>query len=237
MTTITMPRRLMRPMASPPERRAVLIGFFATLGAALLLLATISLSVGFATAGTVLSGVSVGGVQLAGLDRAAAEDRLRERLPSMADGQVTILVGDVQRVVAYADIGRQYEIGSMVDAAFGVGRDGNPLTDGIVRLRSFTTPTSLPVLVRGHDADALLRISSMMSNGLGQSATNAAVHPDGLTFEVTPSRDGRRVDAAAIRAALVPALASLEAGNLRVEVQPTILPPRVTTVAATRAAG
>ena len=57
-------------MASPPARRGLAVGFLATLAAGLLVISGISIAIGVAAANTVHSGVTIGGVNLAGLDRA-----------------------------------------------------------------------------------------------------------------------------------------------------------------------
>ena len=100
---LTIPRRLMRPVSTRPARRAVAIGFGATLLAGLAIAVATSVAIGAAAAGTVLPGITVGGVELSGLDRAAATQRLTDELPSLSTGQATIVVGDGREVVAYAD--------------------------------------------------------------------------------------------------------------------------------------
>ena len=66
-------------MASPPARRGLAVGFLATLATGMLVISGISIAIGVAAANTVHSGVTIGGVNLAGLDRAAAIGRLQVR--------------------------------------------------------------------------------------------------------------------------------------------------------------
>ena len=150
MTTVTLPGRLMRPVATPPARRATLIGFGATLLAGLVILAGTSAAIGMAAAETILPGVSVGGVELSGLSPAAAAERLDAELPSLATGHAVVVVGEDEAIVEYEELGRGYETQAMVDAAFGIGRNGNPLADGLERLRSLAKPAALPVLVHAY---------------------------------------------------------------------------------------
>ena len=93
-----------------------------------------------AAAGTILPGVSVGGVELSGLSPAAAAERLDAELPSSATGHAVVVVGEDEAIVEYEELGRGYETQAMVDAAFGIGRNGNPLADGLERLRSLANP-------------------------------------------------------------------------------------------------
>ena len=140
MTTMTLPGRLMRPVATPPARRATLIGFGATLLGGLLIIAAVSAAIGFAAAGAILPGVSVGGVELSGLTPPPPPTGSAPSFPSLSAGQAVLVVGDEEATVGYDEIGRGYETQAMVDAAFGIGRDGNPLADGLERLRSLANP-------------------------------------------------------------------------------------------------
>ena len=232
MTTTTLPGRLMRPVATPPARRATLIGFGATLFAGLLIVAAISAAIGMASAGTILPGITVGGVELSGLGRGAAAERLSTELPSLAAGEAVLVVGDEEAVVEYAEIGRGYETDAMVDAAIGVGRDGNPLVDGIDRLRNLANPVALPVIVHAYDEDALERASAEVAERFTVPAVDASVVADGATYEITESRSGLQLDADHVRAALAAATDNADPADVRLELSAAVVPPVITTEAA-----
>ena len=232
MTTITFPDRLMRPMATPPARRATLIAFGATLIAGVLIVAAVSAAIGIAAAGTVLPGISVGGVNLSGLSRDHAAERLAAELPSLTSGKATLVVGAEETIVPYAEIGRGYEIDAMVDAAFGVGRSGNPLADGLARLRNLANPAALPVVVHAYDADAIQRVAGEVAARFTLAASDASVVATGATYEVTPSQEGQALDPTAVAAALAAAVDTPDPADVRLELMPTVVPPAVTTQAA-----
>jgi vancomycin resistance protein YoaR len=232
MTTATLPRRFMRPVATGPARRSMLIGFAATLALGLLVLVGMSASIGISAGSTVLRGVSVGGVDLSGLDRAAAAERLEARLPSLSEGAVTVAVGEREAAVAYADLGRGYELDAMVDAAFAVGRDGNPVADGLVRLRTLANATSLPVVVHGYDADALERISADLAERFSVPPVDAAVRRTGAAFEVRPAQVGTVVEAGAVSEAIAAVSTSTDPGDARVELTAATVAPLVDTATA-----
>jgi vancomycin resistance protein YoaR len=232
MTTLTLPGRLMRPVATPPARRATLIGFGATLLGGLLIIVAISAAIGMAATGKILPGVTVGGVELSGLSRAAAAERLAAELPSLATGHAVIVVGEEEATVEYGELGRGYETQAMVDAAYGVGRNGNPLADGLQRLRSLAKPAALPVMVHAYDADALDRVSAEIADRFTVPAVDASVVADGPTYEVTSSESGLALDAASVRAALAAATDTPDPADVRLEVEPTAVAPTVTTNAA-----
>ena len=72
MTTATLSRRFIRPMATRPARRSMLVGFSATLALGLLVLVGASVGVAVSAGSTSSRGVNVAGVELSGLDRSAA---------------------------------------------------------------------------------------------------------------------------------------------------------------------
>ena len=201
MTTATLPRRLLRPVATRPARRSMLFGFGATFVLGLLVLVGASASIAISAGSTALRGVTVGGVELGGLERAAAAERLAQELPSLSAGQTVISVGDAEEVVPYADFGRGYDTDAMLDAAFAIGRGGNPLLDGISRLRTLAHTSSLPVVVHAYDPDALARVSAQVAGAISHPPVEAAVIRDGTSFSVRPSETGSAIQAGAIAAA------------------------------------
>lgn len=234
MTTATLPRRIFRPVVTRPARRSVLIGFFGTLVVGLVALAATSAGIGLAADGQVLSGVKVGGVALGGLTRAEAEARLVEELPSLSAGAATIIAGGVEQTVTYAELGRGYELDSMLDAAFGVGRQAGPVADAIARLRSLIHSTSLPVVVHPYDADALDAAASRVAQAVNVHPVEAAVI--GPELEVREAVDGRALAAGSVRTALASAAGTTNPDDVRLELAVATVPPVVSTAEARAAA-
>ncbi|MDQ4036152.1 MAG: VanW family protein [Chloroflexota bacterium] len=232
MTTITIPGRLMRPVATPPARRATLIGFGATLLAGMIIGIGLSAGIALATADKVLPGVSVAGVQLSGLGRQAASERLAAELPSLSTGSATLLIGDQHTTVSYADVGRGYELDAMVDAAFGVGREENPLADGIARLRALVHPAALPVIVHAYDEQPMARVTNEIARQFSVAAVDASVVADGASFTVTPAAAGTSVEADDVQQLLATALATTDPADVRLSLSPTVVPPTVSTALA-----
>jgi vancomycin resistance protein YoaR len=236
MTTITVPTRLMRPVATWPARRAVLIGFVATLLSGIVAAAALSLTVAAAPAGTVLPGLTVGGVDIGGLDRTAAAQRLTDALPAMEAGEAIVVVDGEPRVIPFDELGRQYELEAMVDAALALGRAEHPLTDAIARLRNLANPASLPLLVHQYDRDRLDAVAAAIAARATTGAVDATVTRTGATFTVHPSLPGTSLEAEDVRAALATALDSTSANDVTVELTPAIIGPDVETADAEAAA-
>ncbi len=208
------------------------LGFAGTLFVASAIAAAISLAIGAAAAGSVLPGVTVDGVDVSGLDRAAATTRLTEALPSLSAGSATIVVDGERELVTYAELGRGYEMETMVEAAIGVGRSGNPFGDGLARLRNLANPVSLPLLVHAFDAEALESTTYAIVDRFSLAPVEAAVTRDGATFTVSPSANGRVLEADAVRTALAAALDSTDPADVTLQLTPTVVPPGVATADA-----
>ncbi len=234
MTTATLQRRLIAPVGSAPARRSMLIGFFATLGVGLLALMLLSVGIGVANEGRVLAGVRVGGVEIGGMGREAARARLVEGLPALDAGRAVIVADGVEETVTYAELGRGYALDAMLDAALGVGRDGGPLADGIVRLRTLAHDTSLPVIVRPFDPAALDVVSARLSRAVLLSPVEARV--DRVRLRVQPAADGRILAAETIRDAIATAVDTTDPADVTLQLAAVPVPPIVSTEEAEAAA-
>jgi len=214
----------------------MLIGLGATLAVGLLLVVGVSAAIGVSIGSTAYPGVSVGGVNISGLDRAAAAERLAAQLPSLSSGKAVISVDGRNEVVAYADLGRRYEMDVMLDAAFSVGRGGGLVADGISRLRSLAHTTSQPVIVHAYDTDALARISTEIADRVSHWPVEAAVIRDGTAFNVRTSEPGKVLEAGTVHEALATAVDSTDPADVQLALTPATVPPVVDTAMADTAA-
>ena len=234
MTTATLPRRLIGPVATPPARRSMLIGFFATLAVGLLALLVVSFGISVASQGQVLAGVRIGGVEVGGLDGEAARARLVERLPALDTGRAVIVADGVEETVTYAELGRSYELDAMLDAAFDVGRDSGPLADGVARLRTLAHTTSLPVIVHPYDAAALEAVATRVSRAVHLVPVEA--HVDRVKLQAVPAADGRVLAPETVRDAIAAALNTADPADVTLRLVPAAVPPIVSTAEAEAAA-
>jgi vancomycin resistance protein YoaR len=234
MTTATDARRSTSTHASSPAVRSFAIAFFATLAVGLIGLVIASAAIGVMAGDRVLGRVSVGGVSLAGLDRDAARERLLAELPPVDTGTATVRTAQLEQSVAFAELGRGYDLEGMLDAALGIGRSHGPLSDGVTRLRSLVHATALPVEVVPYDPAALDDAARRIAATASTSPVQAYV--DRGTFAVHPSSDGWGLDAGVVRDALASALDTTAPDDVAVELEATALPATVTTADAEAAA-
>lgn len=232
-TALRSPRAIFRRVAGP---RGALLGFVATLSMGLVLLVGAATAIGVASSGRVLPGVTVGGVELGGLDHAAAAGALTAGLPALDAGTATIVVDGTPASVSFAELGRGYEVDQMVAAAYAIGRDGDPLTTSGARLHAVIAPTSLPAIVHAYDPDALSAAAVRLALQFSNAPSDASVALEDGAFVVTPAVDGRRLDPREISASLGAALATTDPGDITIELSTVTRPPRVATAAAASAA-
>ena len=212
----------------------MLIGFLATLAIGLLALAGTSVAVAMTSQDQVLSGVRVGGVEVGGLTRAQAEERLLAELPPVDTGTATVVAGGITESVPYAELGRRYDMEAMLDAALGVGREAGPIGDGIARLRTLVRPTGLPILVHPFDAASLDAVAERIARSVSIRPVDARVDRDG--FAVQPSAEGRVLEADAVHAAIASAVDTISPDDVRLDLEVAIIAPIVSTDEAESAA-
>ena len=214
----------------------MLIGFAITLAVGIALLAAASAGLGLATGNTVMRGVNVAGIDLAGLDRAAAREQLAKRLPSLSSGEAVVRIDGTDYPITFEEIGRATDLDGMVAAAMAVGRDGNAIADGIDRLRTLVHATSLPVLVHAYDDAALQAAARRVALAASSYPLEAAVMRDGTTLTIRPSQDGRVVETADVAAAVASAVDTTSPDDVEMSVAASPVKPIVDSAAANRAA-
>jgi hypothetical protein len=77
--------------------------------------------------GKVAAGVSIGGVEVAGLTRDEAAAKVKASFASVGTGAFTLQAATGDTTLTYAQLGRRADVDAMLDEAFAVGRTGNPL--------------------------------------------------------------------------------------------------------------
>jgi vancomycin resistance protein YoaR len=252
------------PQEAPaPKRRArarrsgwrrALAAFLVTLTAAQLL--GLAGLYGFAAAyeGRVLPNVSVAGISLAGLDRAAAETALRRQLPRLSSGTLTLQLGKTKpvvarrevlreydtvrvdpntRVISFADLGRDYDMTWMLNQAFAVGHSGSQPGRSMDGLRSLMNPTDVETRAT-FDPDLVARKLADVAAALRVEPKDArlALSKDSSRFYLARSVEGREIDLADATAQVLRAIGSTSPANVAVELRAVPIVPATTTAAA-----
>jgi vancomycin resistance protein YoaR len=197
--------RVRRVHALPPLAASALLAA-AVFAGFLSIPVLVSAGMGLAFDGRVMPRVEVAGVDVGFLTAAQAEAQLRERLPDLGAGELTIVVDAVPSTVPLARVGRDHDYAALIQAAMAVGRSGNAWVDGQERLATLILGSQIAD-VATVDPTRLDRLVVDTATETFVNPTDAAVvtNPDG-TYAVTPPADGRRIPPDAIRSAFVAAL-------------------------------
>ncbi len=226
------------PPARPRRRRSLAFLFGVSLVLGFLLAVGTGAGVLYAWGqqydGRVLPGVRVGSTELGGLTREQAEAKIASAYGSLATGQITLTGPDGHRTtISYADVGRGPDTSALVDAALAAGRQGEPIADLVGAPRAAIHGVTLDSAV-AYDRDKLAAAVETLATTIDQTPADASVSAgvDG-TFSVSPAKDGRAVDKAALLTALDQQLAALGTPESITMAVPVVsLAPAVATASA-----
>jgi len=183
--------------------------------------------------GKIAAGVTVGGVQVAGMTRDEAAAALSSAYASVGTGTLTVDTVNGPTTLTYADLGRRLDVDSMLDEAFAIGRTGDPLRRVVEEARTaFERVNIAPRMVI--DQAVLATTIASLAAKIDRQPTSAAVAttPDG--YAETPAAWGRDVDQAAMVASISDALAAADApATMTMPLAVTPVSPAITDVDAT----
>jgi vancomycin resistance protein YoaR len=183
-------------------------------------------------AGRIAAGVSIGGVQVAGLTRDEAAAKLDAAFASVGTGSITLQAATGDTTLTYAQLGRRPDIDAMLAESFAVGRTGNALERVVEEAR--TAVNRLDVAPRvAIDQSILATTVAGLAAKVDRDPVAAAVAPGTDGFVATSALWGRQVDQAAMVAEISNALASPQAPSaLTVPLKVVRVAPAVTDVDA-----
>jgi vancomycin resistance protein YoaR len=228
--TETFPAIEARPRARGDALRRLLFAFVITLLAGAAFSAAFVLGYAKLHEGRVMPGVTVGGVAVGGLDRASAEAAVREHLPPLGAGSLTVTIGGSSQRISYADLGRDYDLEPILDRAFAVGRTGTLAEQVSDQLASLTHGIAFEPGMR-FDQPALDRIVAAAARSVETAPVDATIGRSDSGFATTPSSTGLDVDETdAVRAASrAIASTATTSADTEITLQPTVLLPTLTT--------
>jgi vancomycin resistance protein YoaR len=184
--------------------------------------------------GRILPGVSVGSTYLGGLTREEAAATLASAYASLGTGEITLNGPDGQMsTISFAEVARGPDTTRLIDAALGAGRHDDPLTNLIRGPQAAINGVTLDSAVT-YDREKLVAAVESLATSLDQTPTDATVSPaPGGTYTVSPAKDGRAVDKAALLTSLDQQLMPLATpSSITMAVPMVTLPPTVPTTSA-----
>ncbi|HUQ80103.1 MAG TPA: peptidoglycan binding domain-containing protein, partial [Gemmatimonadaceae bacterium] len=147
--------------------------------------------------GRVLPGVSVAGIDLAGLSPRAAETRLRTELPDLSAGELNVRVAGREESIPYAYFGRDYDTGYMLSQAFALGRGDNFIAQLQEQLAILVNGASVSPTVTWNNEELSTRVAVMAAAAQEAPVDASITRADGR-YVVSPSSDGTAVDMAQV---------------------------------------
>ena len=125
----------------------------------------------------------------------------------------------------------------MADAAFGTGREANPIAAAIGRLRDAVRGTALPVQVHAYDQDAIDRVAVRLAvQHLNEPVAADGQRRGGRRPDRDAGRVGTALDPRVIRSLLGSAVATPDPSDITVEIPIIVREPSVRTDEAQAAA-
>src|ERR1035437_275622 len=152
--------------------------------------------------GRILPSVHVGSVDLSGLTRQQAVEKLTADYAYLSDGQVTVKTPVGTAKITYKEIGRGPDVGAMADAALEVGRQGDPITNAATTVRAVAAGDNVPLMVKVDPTLLATRLRALTGSSAAL-ARDAQVVPDGSSYKVIPGAPGHGIDEAAIAASIL----------------------------------
>ena len=226
------------PVARPRRRRSLALRFGAAFVVGFALTVGIGTGVLYAWGreydGRILPGVRIGTTDLGGLTREQAASEIGSAYEWLGTGEITLNGPDGHMTtISYAQVGRGPDTSSLLEAALGAGRQIEPIANFLGAPQAAIHGVTLDSAVT-YDRDKLAAAVEDLATTIDQTPTDAAVSAGkGGTYTVSPAKDGRAVDQAALLAALDQQLVPLETPKSITMAVPMVpLTPTIATASA-----
>ena len=175
----------------------------------------------------IAEGVTVSGVEVGGLDRAAAARKLRTELVEPLDQPVVVRHRKREFTLTPETAQIGIDVAGSVDAAIEASRDGNVLTRTWRGLTGGEVDETVDVEV-AYSRAAVKALVERVAGKVERDAVDASVNLESGDFTPQPSRDGLRIKAARLRRDVATQLTSTS-GDRTVKLQTAAVKPKVET--------
>lgn len=227
MSSATNAQRNVRPDAreAPPSLFAQ--AFLALIGGmALFFVLLMALAVGydFYHTGKIYPGVWMAGIDLSGMTPEQSAALLSERLTYPETGKIVFQDGQTVWIARPAEMGLSLDLAASIQAAYGLGRHGNPVKRVMDIYDAWYTGLSLAPRLSYDERQARAYLSGIAAQ-VDRPTIEAGLGIQGASVSATPGQIGRRVDLAATLGPLTDQLGSMTDGLVSLVVVDT--PPAI----------
>jgi vancomycin resistance protein YoaR len=199
----------------------ILVGGF---GLFLVLLFALGVGYDFVYSGQVFPGVWTGGVDLSGLTQEQTAAALSDRLTYPETGKIVFRNGQDVWIARPADLGLTLDVQASAQAAYGLGRQGNPLKRLADKFGAWYTGRNLPPLLTYDERQARAYLGGIAAQ-IDKPTIEASLNLQGAEVVATPGQIGQRVDIASSLAPLTDQMRSMTDGMVTLAVVNT--PPEI----------
>jgi vancomycin resistance protein YoaR len=211
-------------MTTPSPVSQVFLVLVGGCGLFLILLFALAIGYGFVHSGQVFPGVWMGGVDLSKLTQEQAAIILADRLSYLETGKVVFRNGQDVWIARPADLGLTLDVQASAQAAYGLGRQGNPLKRLVDQFRAWYSGRSLPLMLAYDERQARAYLGGIAAQ-IDKPTIEASLNLQGAEVVAAPGQVGQQVDIAASLAPLTDQMRSMTDGMVALVVVDT--PPEI----------
>jgi lipoprotein-anchoring transpeptidase ErfK/SrfK len=179
----------------------------------------------------IAEGVTVGGVDVGGMRQAAAERVLRRELLSPLDRSLVVKRDGRRFRLSAREARIAADIHGMAASAVARSREGSIVTRVWREATAAKVRASLPAEIT-YSKDAVRRLVRRVQKATDVAPVNAELALDGAGPRLSPSKDGRKLDAARLREQVEQRM--LDPNHRTVRARINVVRPKVTTESITR---
>ena len=173
----------------------------------------------------IAEGVRAGGVEVGGLDRAAAEEKVARAMRARMNQPILVRDGKTKFRLSPRQLGAHFDVDEMVDEAIAVSRDANIFARTYREVRGRSLDEDVPASV-SYSRLVLSRFLDRVERKLNRKPQDARLgFDDDGEFHPIPGKRGVRVNSRALQRQLEAAISGL--GPAKIRVQATKKDPRV----------
>lgn len=142
---------------------------------------------------TYFTGVQIEGVELGGLTKEEAKDKVDEYWNGLLETEISLKVNDKSEQASLKDLGLTYSNQDILDTAYEIGREGNFISNYFKVQSLKKNPESLTFEV-AFDADTLEKALVEKTEKHEQKMKNASIKRENGEFVITEEKDGVEIN-------------------------------------------
>ncbi|EKQ58148.1 MULTISPECIES: VanW family protein [unclassified Clostridium] len=216
---------------APNKQKKLIFGFAALVVIGAVVLAAYSLSINKVVKSwedKIYPGVTVQGVDLGGMTKEEAKNKLAESFNSAIENKkLSIVIGNKTYELIYSNINPQYDINGTVEHAYDFGKE-NGLLKKYMNIKSDGSKKNDIPLGFSYNEEKLKAYEEKIKSDATQSAANATITIKGNNFSITPEIEGQTVNLETLDKQLKESINGALNSEDKVEIEVETTKPKIT---------